>query len=96
MPGWLNTKLNDAPGLSLPELNAPLSAVTVWAILSWFVQVTFVPGAIISEPGVKAKLAIDTCCDPVIGIDVTGLVGSGLVGMAAPVVDDGEAITIGC
>ena len=44
----------------LPELHEPSSAVTVWAVLSWFVQTTVVPGAIVMEAGLKAKFMIVT------------------------------------
>ncbi len=62
MPAWLKVKLNCAPGLIGPELNEPLSAVTVWAVGSRLVQVTFVPTAMVMVAGEKAKLAIEICC----------------------------------
>jgi hypothetical protein len=37
-----------------PESNAPVSEVTVWLTLWWFVQQTVVPGATVTKAGEKA------------------------------------------
>jgi hypothetical protein len=43
VPGWLNVKLNVAPGANGPELNAPPVAVHVCVTVSLFVTVTVDP-----------------------------------------------------
>lgn len=55
VPGVLNTKVKDLPGLSEPESHTPLSLVQVWVGESWFVVVTAVPAATSSTAGIKVK-----------------------------------------
>ena len=50
-PVVMNVKLNEAPGWSIPLLNAPPSAVQVWTTLSSFVTVTFVPTVTVNDEG---------------------------------------------
>ena len=78
-------KLKVLPGARGPELKAPLSAVTVWVTVSWFVQITFVPIFTVRVAGLKAKFAIKTLlpllAGAVVGVGVGGVVGA-VVGVA--------------
>lgn len=57
-------------------LNAPPSAVTVWATLSLFVQVTLVPAFTIRLCGLKAKFVMETLFPPLVGAVVAVGVGA--------------------
>ena len=48
-----------------PELNAPVSEVTVCATPSWFVQHTVVPGATVTDGSAYARPLIRICRSPV-------------------------------
>lgn len=54
----MNLKLNEPPGEIVPLLNEPLSLVTVWGDCVVFLQITVVPGATVSEVGLKVKLPL--------------------------------------
>ena len=81
----MKVKLKVLPGARGPELNAPLSAVTVWVTESLFVQLTFVPTFTVREAGLKAKFMIVTLLPvlvgAVVGVGVGAVVGA-LVGVA--------------
>ena len=78
----MKVKLKVLPGARGPELNAPLSAVTVWVTESLFVQLTFVPTFTVRDAGLKAKFAIDTLLPvlvgAVVGVGVGAVVGVGV------------------
>ena len=59
------------PSVTLPVLNAPLSAVRVWITWSSFFTVTAAPGPTVKYLGIKAKFLIDTV------IAAIGLAGAG-------------------
>jgi cell shape-determining protein MreD len=83
----VKVKLKVLPGVRGPELNAPLSAVTVWVTVSLFVQLTFVPTFTVRDVGLKAKFLIDTLLPVLVGavvgvgVGVGAMVGA-LVGVA--------------
>ena len=72
----MKVKLKVLPGARGPELNAPLSAVTVWVTVSFFVQLTFVPTFTVREAGPKAKFAIETLLPVLVGAGVGVGVGA--------------------
>lgn len=57
------------PGAICPLAGPPLSPVTVWAVLSLFVQVTVVPSFTTKSVGAKEKLLIVTA----LVVDVAGV-----------------------
>ena len=81
----MKVKLKVLPGARGPELNAPLSAVTVWVTESLFVQLTFVPTFTVRDAGLKAKFAIDTLLPVLVGA-VVGVGVGAVVGVLAVVV----------
>ncbi len=73
----MNVKEKLCPDGRFPELKRPPSAVTVWVVISRFVNVTRVPIRTVSDDGLKAKLTIRT--DAAIGGGaVGGVVGRGV------------------
>lgn len=58
----LKVKRNVWPGFKVPEVNIFVSELTVWGTLSLFVQIIVAPTGIVMEPGLKAKLEIETLC----------------------------------
>ena len=54
----MNLKLNDPPGEIVPLSKAPLLLVTVCGAVVIFFQITVVPGAIVSDDGLKVKLPL--------------------------------------
>ena len=72
----MKVKLKVPPGDRGPELNAPLSAVTVCVAVSLFVQVTFVPVFTVSDVGLKAKFARETLLPVLVEAVVGALVGA--------------------
>jgi len=85
----VKVKLNVSPGLSM-WLKAPPSAVTVWVVLSLFVQVTLVPTVTVKLCGPNAKLAMETLFPPLAGA-VVGVAVSAVVGAAVGV----EVLVVG-
>ncbi len=72
-------------------MKAPLSAVTVWVTVSWFVQITFVPIFTVRAAGLKAKFAIETLLPVLAG----GVVGVGVGGVVGAVVGVGVGGVVG-
>src|SRR5262245_9390876 len=64
VPFSLKVKENESSVSSAPELNGRGSSelVAVCGTSSWLTQVTLVPGATLSERGLKVKLSILTLC----------------------------------
>lgn len=81
-----------SPGLSI-WLNAPPSAVTVWVVLSLFVQVTLVPTVTVKLCGLKAKLAMETLFPPLVGAVVEVAIGA-VVGTAVEVAVVGTPVGV--
>jgi hypothetical protein len=53
-----------SPGISVPELNESVSAVTVWPTFPLFVQQIVAPGATLTVAGEKLKSTIETVVSP--------------------------------
>ena len=79
VPAASNAWLNVAPGARLPLSKEPSSAVTVWAVLSWFVQVTVEPTGTLIEAGPNAKLLMVTA----VADAGAPALGAGLISMGA-------------
>jgi hypothetical protein len=100
----MNVKEKLCPEGRLPELKRPPSAVTVWVVISRFVNVTRVPSRTVSADGLNAKLIILT--DAAIGgggggaivgrgVDTTGCgVGAGVAVGAGVGESAGEAVGV--
>lgn len=58
MPALVKVKLNEPPGLIVPEFQTEVLLVVVWAIALLFVQVTVWPTLIVSVAGWKLKLTM--------------------------------------
>jgi hypothetical protein len=66
VPGVANVKDMLAPApIGLQSNEVPSSAVAVWVVASWLVQVTVVPAGTESVAGENAKPAMVTVCVPV-------------------------------
>jgi hypothetical protein len=64
IPDLANADEKLAPGFGSPLSKDPLSAVTVWAILSVFFQVTFWRTFVVAVAGWKAKFWIVAAMEP--------------------------------
>src|SRR3954451_24795110 len=91
MPSAGNVKLNDLPAPSAPESNAPTLLVTVWPVVSLFVQVTVVPtgtvigfGAYPAAPFVCAPWGIETVLPDVLGLGVGDVGDAGVAELPLP------------
>ena len=85
VPGLEKVKLKLPPGLSVPESNAPLKAVTVCDTLPVLCQVTVVPAGTEIIAGMKAKSTMSTLPLPAMdGMD--GMDGiEGMDGIVLPI-----------
>jgi len=75
VPAVLKLRLKAPPLPSVPLLNAPVSDITVWAVVSLLVQVTVVPTETVIVAGEKAMFWMDTalpwvCVGVVVGVVV--------------------------
>jgi len=95
----VKVKLKVLPGVRGPELNAPLSAVTVWVTVSLFVQLTFVPTFTVRDTGLKAKFLIETLLPvlvgAVVGVGVGAVVGVGVGAVVGALVGVGVGAVVG-
>jgi leucyl/phenylalanyl-tRNA--protein transferase len=92
VPGVSKRVVDDAPWVSGPELQAPLSDVHVWVALSRFVTVTDEPRRISSGFGEKAKSAIVSAAFEGAAGCVGAVVVGGVVVRGAVVVGGGAVV----
>jgi hypothetical protein len=64
VPCWANVNEKLLPGVRFPLSKDPLSAVTVWVVLSSLLQATFWPAFALVDAGWKAKFWIVVAVEP--------------------------------
>jgi ribonuclease HIII len=94
VPVWVNLKEKELPTGRLPLSKTLESDVTVWVVLSLFVQVTVVPTLICRLDGWNDRLTIETAAVEdvavTVGVDVagTGVFVGALVGALVEVAEE--------